>query len=112
MKSGKKGRGLDVLTGKDKQTNNIFDKKESDSDVEDYLGGLEEDEMDKHGLNLPSDLEGENEEEDNILDYEAEEGEDEEDEGLFGLDNGSDAAFNDIRDDFDGTQFGIGSDKK
>jgi hypothetical protein len=35
----------------------IFDKNESDSDVEEYLEGLENDEIEMDGLKLPSDAE-------------------------------------------------------
>ena len=51
-------------------------------------------------------MEGADDEDDEINEYGAEESEDEEGEGLFG-DAGSDTAFKDLRDDFDGAEFGI-----
>ena len=69
------GEGLlDLEQKKDK--GGIFDKKESDSDVEEYLEDLENDEMELDGLKLPSD-DDEDEEEDEdgpgLNDYDDEE---------------------------------------
>jgi len=52
---------LDLEQKKDK--GGIFDKKESDSDVEEYLEDLENDEMELDGLKLPSDDDEEEEDE-------------------------------------------------
>lgn len=45
---------LDLEQGKN--AGGIFDKKESDSEVEEYLDDLENDEMDLDGLKLPSEI--------------------------------------------------------
>lgn len=62
----------------EKRKDGIFDKKESDSDVEAYLDDLENEEMDLDGLKLPSDAEEDDIDDDEsgmgLDDYDDEEG--------------------------------------
>ena len=47
-----------------KEHGGLFDKDEADSEVENYLDGIEEEELGKGDLKLPGDLDGDEEEED------------------------------------------------
>ena len=82
----------------EKKDGGIFDKNEDDSEVEEFMEGLENDEMDLDGLKLPSDAE-----EDDLDD-----GTDE--PGLDDYDDESDFSKG-IKDDFEDGD-GAGQDKK
>ena len=97
-KKGKKERSAGVidLEGKEGQ-GGIFDKGTSDSEVEEYMEGLENDEMEVDGLKLPSDAE-----DDGDLD-----GDDDEDgPGLFGDYDDEEDFGKGIRDDYGGEDGG------
>ena len=53
-----------------KENGGLFDKAEDDSEVENYLDGIEEEELGKGDLKLPGDLEGDEEDEDEYGDEE------------------------------------------
>ena len=67
----------------------MFEKEEFDSEVEEYMEGLEEEEMAKKELKMPSDLEDDYDEEDDLADM-GEEGEEEGEENIFGNPDGAD----------------------
>lgn len=79
---------LDVSQEEDEerlaQAEKIFAKEEFDSEVEEFMDQLEEDEMGNKDLKMPSDLEDEEEYGDEDRLAGSEEGEDESDEGIFG----------------------------
>ena len=91
---GEESDGLHI----DEKDGGIFDKNEDDSEVEEFMEGLENDEMDLDGLKLPSDAE-----EDDLDD-----GTDE--PGLDDYDDESDFSKG-IKDDFEDGD-GAGQDKK
>lgn len=72
----------------EKEGDDIFDKNESDSEVEEFMEELENDEFEKDGLKLPSDDEEE---------------EEESGPGVFGSDYGDEEDFNKA-DDYDDEQ--------
>ncbi len=86
--------GDDKLLDVEQKKGGIFDKNESDSEVEEYLENMEEDEMGLDGLKLPSDAEEEDQDEmaeasddDDEDDYDDEDGpglDDYDDEDDFG----------------------------
>ena len=86
---------LDLEQKKDK--GGIFDKKESDSEVEEFMENLENDEMELDGIRLPSDAE-------------EEDGVDDDEESGQGLDDYDDEEGfeDDLRDDFENSQDGPG----